>query len=156
QAGIAIPLSLALVLAATLTFSPALLRLAGRWAFWPQRPGPAGAAAPASEGWRGLLTGHTLQRAWDRVARLLLRRAGLVWLTCVALVAPAAVVAGLFYDRLSYDVVANLPADAPSVAGTRVRQEHFPAGVLGTTTVLLVNPKFDFGTPEGEAVAARL
>src|SRR5262249_40613589 len=38
EAGIAIPLSIFLVLLATLTFSPALLRLAGRWAFWPQRP----------------------------------------------------------------------------------------------------------------------
>src|SRR5437588_12398334 len=37
EAGIAIPLSLFLVLCATLTFSSALLRLAGRWAFWPRR-----------------------------------------------------------------------------------------------------------------------
>src|SRR5262249_7828756 len=44
EAGLVIPLSLAVVLAATLTFSPALLRLAGRWVFW---PGRAGGAAPA-------------------------------------------------------------------------------------------------------------
>src|SRR5262249_9810596 len=42
EAGIAIPLSLTLVLLATLSFSPALLLLAGRWAFWPYRPGPGG------------------------------------------------------------------------------------------------------------------
>jgi putative drug exporter of the RND superfamily len=38
QAGFAIPLSLVLVLCATLTFSSSLLRLAGRWAFWPWHP----------------------------------------------------------------------------------------------------------------------
>ena len=37
QAGIAIPLALSIVLAATLTFSSSLLRLAGRWAFWPHQ-----------------------------------------------------------------------------------------------------------------------
>src|SRR5207302_10642610 len=37
EAGFAIPLSLFLVLCATLTFSPALLRLAGRWALRPPR-----------------------------------------------------------------------------------------------------------------------
>ena len=37
EAGVAIPLTLFLVLCATLSFSPALLRLAGRWAFWPQQ-----------------------------------------------------------------------------------------------------------------------
>ena len=39
EAGFAIPLSLLFVLASTLTFSPALFRLAGRWTFWPHVPG---------------------------------------------------------------------------------------------------------------------
>src|SRR5262249_35790444 len=49
QAGVAIPLALAVVLCATLTFSPSLLRLAGRWAFWPRRPARP-AAAPGGRG----------------------------------------------------------------------------------------------------------
>src|SRR5207302_1523187 len=36
QAGLVIPFALLITLAAALTFSPALLRLTGRWAFWPQ------------------------------------------------------------------------------------------------------------------------
>ena len=36
EAGYAVPFSIFLVLCALLTFSPALLRLAGHWAFWPR------------------------------------------------------------------------------------------------------------------------
>ena len=50
----------------------------------------------------------------------------------------------------------NLPADAPSVAGTRVLQRHFPAGVMGPVAVLLVNPRVDFAGPEGRAVLGEL
>ena len=64
EAGLAIPLSLALVLLATLTFSPALLRLAGRWAFWPRHTAPA---ASASE--RGFIGGG-------------LRGPGSAWASC--------------------------------------------------------------------------
>jgi RND superfamily putative drug exporter len=158
EAGFAIPLSLLLVLCATLTFSPSLLRLAGRWAFWPHRlrgsssgaalPAPATAAAPARA--------PILARLWDDAGRLLLRRPGTVWSITVALMTPFAVAAGLFYNRLSYDLIGDLPADAPSVAGTRILQEHFPAGIIGPVTVLLVNPAVDFGTPQGRELVGRL
>jgi RND superfamily putative drug exporter len=160
EAGIAIPLSLFLVLCATLTFSPALLRLAGRWAFWPQRR-PSGAgrrrvseAAPG--GWRRFFRPGELERVWDRVGQFLLRRAGKVWLVTVAVMAPFVAVAGLCYGRLSFDVVGDLPADAPSVAGTRLLQEHFPAGIIGPATALLVNEHTDFSTGPGRAAVAQI
>jgi RND superfamily putative drug exporter len=139
EAGFAIPFSLLLVLAATLTFSPALLRLVGRWAFWPARRSEERAARAG-----------VLQRLWDRVGHLLVRRPGAVWLATVAVMAPFAVAALLLYNHLSYDIVGDLPADAPSVAGTRALQEHFPAGLMGPVTVLLVNPEVDFGGPQGQ------
>ncbi len=152
QAGLAIPLSLALVLIATLTFSPSLLRLAGRWAFWPRHVGPA-AADPAAEAPE---QPSLLQSMWDHVGHLLLRRPGWAWGVTVACMAPLAVVAFLFYNRLSYDVIGDLPADASSVVGTRVLQKHFPAGIIGEVTVLLVQPNVDFGTPAGRAVVTRV
>ena len=42
QAGVGIAFGLAVVLAASLTFTPTLLRLADRWVFWPRRPGGGG------------------------------------------------------------------------------------------------------------------
>jgi RND superfamily putative drug exporter len=157
EAGIAIPLSLVLVLGATLTFSPALLRVAGRWAFWPQRQGEAlgHGRAPAPGLW-GIFRAGELGRIWVNVGKLLLRRPGTVWLTTVALMAPFVVVAGWHYNRLSYDVIGNLPADSPSVAGTRILQEHFPAGVMGPVTVLLVNPRVDFSSAQGRTLVAEL
>ena len=57
--------------------------------------------------------------------------------------------AGLLYDRLSYDLIGNLPAGTPSVVGTRVLQQHFPAGILGPVTVLVVSPGADFAEGQG-------
>ena len=74
DAGIAIPLSLFLVLCATLTFSPALLRLAGRWAFWPTghrlKPSNGTSAAPTeSPGWLSKGgAGANLGKGWAAVA----------------------------------------------------------------------------------------
>jgi RND superfamily putative drug exporter len=178
-AGLAIPLSLFLVLCATLTFSPAVLCLAGRWAFWPQRlrpkpersarqagddagrpPGadPAVLAEPAearlSPGW--FSRGGPLERIWEKVGQLLLRRAGTVWLITVAVMVPFAVAAVLLYGQLSYDIIGDLPRDAPSTIGTRLLQEHFPAGMVGSVTVLLVDPKGDFRTDQGREVIVSL
>jgi RND superfamily putative drug exporter len=158
EAGLAIPLALALVLGATLTFSPSLLLLAGRWAFWPQRPGersvPAAGVEPLS--WKAYFQPGELERIWDRVGHILQRRAGTIWLATVAVMAPFAVAAALLANRLSYDLIGGLPPEAPSVAGTRLLQELFPAGIVGPTTGLLVNPHVDFSNPSGRAVVARL
>ncbi len=160
EAGVAIPLSLFLVLCATLTFSPSLLRLAGRWAFWPQRRRAGDGEPRVSElalgGWRHIFRTGELKRIWDRVGQLLLRRAGRVWLGTVAIMAPFAILAGLCYGRLSYDMIGNLPADAPSVAGTRLLQAHFPAGIVGPVTALLVNDHTDFSRGPGRAAVSQV
>ena len=158
QAGFAIPLSLLLVLLATMTFSPALLRLAGRWAFWPQRLRPAAAipAATLPEAQQTPARRGALQRIWDRVGQILLRRPGTMWLVTAGVMAPFVIVAGLFYNRVSYDLIGDLSSDAPSVAGTQLLQQHFPAGIMGPITVLLNNPKFDFRSPHGMEVVETL
>ena len=62
----------------------------------------------------------------------------------------------MLYNQVSYDVIGNLPVGASSTIGTRKLQEHFPAGIVGPVTVLLVNPHFNFRSKEGHAVVARL
>jgi RND superfamily putative drug exporter len=145
QAGIAIPLSLALVVCASLTFGPALLYLAGRWAFWPHPMHEAGA-----------IGGSGLRRIWHRVGQMLLHRPATAWLVSAGVMAPFAVVAGLLYNRVSYNLIGDLPADAPSVTGTRLLQAHFPAGMVGPVTVLAVDPHTDFGTAAGRDLVGGL
>ncbi len=154
EAGIVIPFSLFLVLCATLTFSPSLLRLAGRWAFWPHPLGNAERAATHPD--EQLIGGGRLRRFWDRVGRLLLRRPAAVWLVTVALMAPFAVLAGLVRGRVSYDFIGDLPPDAPSMAGTRVLLEHFPAGTIGPVSLLLVDPHVDFSGEQGQELVRRI
>jgi RND superfamily putative drug exporter len=161
EAGIAIPLSILLTLAATLTFSPSLLRLAGRWAFWPQAPTDsrrqeAVASEPSPSFWRRLLQPGGLRRGWERVSHALLERPGRIWLTTVVLMAPFAILAGPLYGNLSYDLISDLPANAPSVAATRTLQEHFPAGVIAPVTVLITNPNIDFSRDEGRRLVGEL
>src|SRR5439155_17692737 len=176
EAGIAIPLGLFIVLCATLTFSPPLLRLAGRWAFWPRaprqalpseaglllRPGSDGLdseTAPPKHGlsfWQRLLRGDGFQRAWDFMGKILLRKPGRTWLASALPMVPFAVLAIFLYKHLSYDFIGNLPANAPSVLGTRALQQHFPPGLMASTTVLLVDPEADFRSAKGRALVEQL
>src|SRR5262249_23701473 len=78
EAGIAMSFSLAFVLAASLTLTPALLRLAGRWTFWPRIQTEGLATA---QGWISptsvisrLLEREWFGRLWERIGDALLRR----------------------------------------------------------------------------------
>ena len=155
EAGFAIPLSLFLVLCATLTFSPSLLRLAGRWAFWPQRATVCRAPA-GRRGLRSWLSGtDRLDRGWEQVGHALVRRAGTVWLATVAAMAPFVVIGCLLRNHLSYDLIGDLPDSAPSVVGTQMLRAHFPAGIIGPATLLLVDPQVDFRTAQGQALVKK-
>ncbi len=159
QAGLTIPLSLGLVLSASLTFSPALLMLAGRWAFWPQRLHEAGSrrlapvSAKPSGGW---FRAGEMQLMWDKIGEALTRRPGTIWLATVGIMTPFAVFGVLGYGMLSYDVIGDLPSNTESVAGTRLLQQHFPAGEVGPLSVLLVNARVNFGGDSGRTLVQRL
>ncbi len=154
ESGIAIAFSLVVMLLAVLTLTPALLRLAGRRAFWPQQPAVPieersheGPAAPRA---------NRFQMLWERIAEAVLRRPGTFWLISTALMAPFAVVAVLFYNHLNYGLVGNLPRQAASAHGTQVLEEHFPAGATGPVNLLIRNDKIDFRSREGYAAIETL
>jgi RND superfamily putative drug exporter len=150
EAGLVIPVCLILVLAAALTFAPSLMRLAGKWVFWPQRS-PERAA---EGGLGGQLRGRNLlPDVWGKIGPGLVRRPGLIWLTTVALMTPFAFVALRHHNDVNYDPLGGLPETAPSVAGTRALESHFPPGLLGPVIVLLRNDRADFaGAPGAELV----
>jgi RND superfamily putative drug exporter len=157
QAGLAMSFSLIWVLLAALTFTPALLRMFGKWAFWPKVARERLAAAP---GWisptrfASRLLGHRrLRNFWHDLAASIERKPGAWWLGSTAAMLPLAVVGVLFFDRLTYGLLEELPQDTLSVQGAKAVQEHFPAGEAGPVAVLVESPAVSF-MEQGGAVAA--
>ncbi len=137
QAGLGIAFGLAVVLAAALTFAPALLCLTGRWAVWP---------------WHRAVTADPGgQHFWAWLGGVLTRWPAAVWAACVAVMAPFAVYAAVRHDATSYDLTRNLPPGAASAGGLDAVRTHFPAGWTGPVTVLLRDDRADFRTPDGIA-----
>jgi RND superfamily putative drug exporter len=152
QAGVAMSFSLIFVLAAALTFAPAMLRLFGRWAFWPQVrseqiPRVGGWVSPTSLIHR-LMQSGAFRGFWEKIGRQLRARPGAVWLASVAVMAPFAVIALIYHNYLSFGLLSELPATDPSVVGTRAVQQHFPAGATGPVTILLKSEGLKFRDSE--------
>ncbi|MCG6155933.1 MMPL family transporter [Rubinisphaera margarita] len=148
QAGIGISVGLTIALLASVTFTPALLRLTGRWAFWPnipqENPGD-------SHGWvaRSSLLGRVMEsglmeRFWVYLAAVISRWPGRLWRNFVLVMLPFAVIAVLNFNNLSYGLLSELPDESRSVVGTRAVQEHFPPGRLGPTNILIYNESLNF------------
>ncbi|MGE5194178.1 MAG: MMPL family transporter [Deltaproteobacteria bacterium] len=145
EAGIAIAFSLLVMLLAVLTLTPALLRLIGTAAFWPQRAAPsAGCRVPEAHSHR-----DRLQELWGRIAGAIARRPGVFWLVTAAAMAPPAVFGVVNYNRLNYDLVGNLPRTAASARGMALLERHFPPGAVGPVNLLIDNRSIDFRTPAG-------
>jgi len=158
QAGYAMPLSIALVLAATLTLMAPLVRLCGRWAFWPCPPGVrnGGLLCRFEQHMRQWLRPPFVRDGWLRLGAALRRRPGAIWLGSVALLLPLAAGGVLLRQHLTYDLIGGLPASAPGAAGTQALQAHFPAGLMAPVKVMLVNPHLDFAAAEGRALMGGL
>ena len=148
QAGVGITLGLFIVLCATLTFTPTLLRLVGSLAFWPRVPNRQIAS---TAGWISstslfarIMELDAFRTFWRRVGQLILQRPGWVWLGSVGVMLPFAVIGVMYYSYLSYGLLTELPPDRPSVLGAKAVQSHFPAGVVGPVTIILTNPQLNF------------
>lgn len=137
-AGVAIAFSLTIGLCVVLTFSTSLLRMVGPWAFWPrslvQSSAAVAEAPPAVRRWV----------SWEAFGRLLQRHPVVIWLASVLILTPFVAVALYHADDYDYDFVRRLPPDAPSIAGAKALEDHFPAGTSGIVTVLIDVPDVDF------------
>lgn len=148
QAGITMAFSLLVMLVCSLTLTPALIRLAGKYAFWPYWATPtkdAATADPCSKKlWSGWFPKGGVQAIWECIACALMKRPGIIWITSVLMMLPCAVVGVLYHDDLSYGLLSELPPTTTSVVGAKAIQQHFAAGETGPLTVLVYNPKLDF------------
>jgi RND superfamily putative drug exporter len=153
QAGIVIPLALVVALACALTFAAALLRLAGRWAFWPLS---VGRSAPPPGRFQRSVTRSALPAVWGRLGAALVRHPGAILVGTAAAMAIPAGYAVAHLGAVEYDPVAELPADAPSAAGTAALRHDFPDGTENPVTLLIADDAVDFRSGSGAAAVAAL
>ncbi len=154
EAGYGITFGLLIVLLAALTLAPALMRVSGRFAFWPRTLQPADMDR---RGWvqaqRPLmvwLNEAAVERLWDWIGRRVLARPLTIWLVTVAVMFPFAVACVHFWGTLTYGLISELPATKPSVRGARAIQRHFPPGVIGPARFLVESPSIDFSSPQAQ------
>ncbi len=160
QAGIGISMGLFCALCASLTLTPAVLRLAGSWIFWPhaqvekisQQTGWYRASHPIWD-W---LSRERIDSYWYAIGRFLIRHPFQVMLSAITAMIPFVIVSTLYYDYLSYGLLEELSDDHLSVIGTNELKKHFPAGYLGPVTVLVKNETFEFTSDEGKELIAEL
>lgn len=141
EAGIGISLSLTVGLLASLTLAPALLRLCGRWAFWPHGRTERIPAGAGSSGGTTLINRlgprGRIQLVWEQVGTVLLKRPGQILTACFLLMLPFAMLGIYRYEYLSYGLLSELPPTKKSVEGAKAVQSHFPAGYAGPLTILV-------------------
>ncbi len=120
--GPAIAVGLIVALAGSLTLAPALLRLLGRFAFWPM-PAPR------------RVVGLPRETLWGRMSRFVVARPMAVWTAALLVLLPLAFVGTGVHA--SYRATGELSAACGSVRGLAAIQRHFTAGETGPVTVLL-------------------
>ena len=111
--GPALGLAIAVTLAAGLTLTPALLRLAGPAAFWPSRASGDRRASRAR---------------WERLSRTLRQRPAVVLAAGMVLLTVPAV--GVTRLHQSFDILSELPSSADARQGFETLSRHYPAGLL--------------------------
>jgi len=128
--GAPLAIAIALMLAAGLTLTPALLAIFGRAAFWPSRT----AQGTPRPGW------------WGRTAgRIVTRPAGTLALGQVLFGALATAVLG--YTPAGFGATPAAPAGSDSAAGGALLAAHFPAASNNPTSLVLRFPAPVWGDP---------
>ena len=124
--GPAIGIAIFVTLVAGLTLTPALLKLAGRFSFWPQHMSNIQERPP-----------EHLSPRWERVGDVVRRRPREVLLAgVIMLLLPAA---GLGWMHQSFDLLSDLPASADARQGFDTLSEHYPAGQVSPVVILVAD-----------------
>jgi RND superfamily putative drug exporter len=142
-AGPAIALSLTVALAASLTLTPAVLRLMGRAVFWPWGLSPV----------RADHDDEPPPGFWDRVSHAVVHRPVLIWSVSALALLPLAVLG--FRVIPQYRPTGELNPQADSVQGLAAIQKHFTAGETGPVTVLLTSAS-DWSASKGRELIDHL
>jgi RND superfamily putative drug exporter len=156
--GPAIAISLIVALAASLTLTPALLRILGPIAFWPHkqfwRTGlHARLEKPFAFEARRRPRSPSRAGLWGRISRYVVARPLLIGAAAVGGLLPLALLG--FNVRPNYRATSELAPTSDSIQGLAAIQRHFTAGEAGPITVLL-EASMDWEGPRGRAILAHL
>jgi putative drug exporter of the RND superfamily len=127
HSGPTIGIALAVTVAISLTWTPALLAGLGSWLLWPRRPPVGNSPGNTAKAHRG----------WIWLAELVIRRPGSVLLATLAVLAIPAGWGWWYGDRVTYDFPRELSFEAPSRRGSRLVAEQFGGHDVGGLTVLV-------------------
>ncbi len=148
--GPAIAISLTVALVASLTLTPALLRILGPIAFWPNKPRDGGKPGFSGSGSR---VSRPSKGLWERISRHVVARPMLIGAVAVLALLPLALIG--FNVRPNYRATSELAPASDSIRGLAAIQRHFTAGEVGPITVLLESNR-DWESPQGRAILAHL
>jgi RND superfamily putative drug exporter len=155
--GPAIAISLTVALVASLTLTPALLRILGPIAFWPtagrRSCDPKGAVLGSRPFSYSRSPLGRRQGIWDQISRQVVARPMLIGAVAVLALLPLAFIG--FRVQPNYRATSELAPTSDSIRGLAAIQRHFTAGEVGPITVLLESSS-DWETPHGRALVAHL
>ncbi|MFM7056094.1 MAG: MMPL family transporter [Planctomycetota bacterium] len=150
QAGIAITFGLSVCLLASLTLTPAILRISGRWAFWPARMTQSRDTFPTGNSlFMRLQKAQVLTAGWSTMGRLLEQRPWTAFLASMLLLLPFSVAGIAWFGNLSYGLLSELPESSASVYGAAAAARHFPPGEVSPVTVMIEAEELDFSLARG-------
>jgi len=159
QSGPTISLCLFVALVACLTLAPALLRMCGKWVDW--NPLDKWLAARASRRAAKAVANNTPLKVadpndgfWEASSRWIMAWPGTI-LTVSMLIIMALAWPGRNVE-VTYDMLSELPANSPSVAGTTMLRRHFAPGDTGPVTIVVKTKNGDLNSPEGKDAIAKL
>jgi RND superfamily putative drug exporter len=144
--GPTVALSLAVALVAALTVAPALLASLRAALFLPFRPPDHKAGENRSIDNREPLVAPGF---WVRIADLVVNHPLAILVTCLAVLAPLAVVGA--QSKSNYSQLVDLDPDRPSVVGANAVQSYFADGELSPTLALIAHPALNFRSSKGKA-----
>src|SRR5579875_151367 len=121
--GPAIAISLTVALVASLTLTPALLRILGPIAFWPNKPRDGGKPGFSGSGSR---VSRPSKGLWERISRHVVARPMLIGAVAVLALLPLALIG--FNVRPNYRATSELAPASDSIRGLAAIQRHFTAG----------------------------
>jgi putative drug exporter of the RND superfamily len=144
--GPAIAFSLALALVAALTAAPAMLAWLRAAHFQPFRSPDLNVRESREAESRESLPSTSF---WVRVADLVVDYPVTILVTCLAILAPLAVLGAR--SKTNYGQLVDLDPDRPSVVGANAVRSYFAVGELSPAVAVIEHPTLDFRSPQGRA-----